>query len=418
MRLLIKALGWLLTLTVLAATAAAVLLFLDSGPLVPEERTLTAAEQAWANEWLHGVRRKGMKEGARVTLTLSQAEANLLAAYLIDRLGQGRAAVRIEDNRARVAASLSLPWDRSGSFLNLEVTVVGTGRLPRIEQARVAGLSLPGGLVQTLADRLVGALDRSGLLQRVDLMPNQVRLTYEWHRDALETLGSGLVSAEERARLMHYQGALADYGRGRRRGQSFELADLLSHLLTEAHRLAPPDPVQENRAAILALAAYTNGRTIRSLEKASGLESVPPGSFHRVLLRGRSDLAQHFMTSAALTSQGGDALSELLGLYKEVADSRGGSGFSFADLASDRAGTRFAQQATGDREGALAVQIFAQQGLREDDFMPAIEGLPEGLSQDAFAASFGDTHSAAYRRLLDAIDRRIDARPIYRSPEG
>ena len=418
MRLLIKTLGWLLTVAVLAATAAAVLLFLDSGPLVPEERTLTAAEQAWANKWLQGVRRKGMKDGARGTLTLSEAEANVLAAYLIDRLGQGRAAVRIEDNRARVAASLSLPWDRSGSFLNLEITVVGTDRLPRIEQARVAGLSLPGGLVQTLADRLMGALDRSGLLQRVELMPNQMRLTYEWHRDALETLGSGLVSAEERARLLHYQGALADYGRGRRRGQSFELADLLSHLLTEAHRLAPSDPVQENRAAILALAAYTNGRTIRSLEKASGLESVPPGSFHRVLLRGRSDLAQHFMTSAAVASQGGDALSDLLGLYKEIADSKGGSGFSFADLAADRAGTRFAQQATSDREVALAVQIFAQQGLREDDFMPAIEGLPEGLSRDAFAAAFRDTNSAAYRRLLDHIDRRIDARPFYRSPEG
>ncbi|MFZ0789076.1 MAG: hypothetical protein WAM94_05575, partial [Chromatiaceae bacterium] len=131
MRLLIKTLGWLLTLAVLAATAATVLLFLDSGPLVPEERTLTAAEQAWANEWLHGVRRKAMKDGARGTLTVSEAEANVLAAYLIDRLGQGRAAVRIEDNRARAAASLGLPWDPNGSFLNLEITVVGTDRLPR-----------------------------------------------------------------------------------------------------------------------------------------------------------------------------------------------------------------------------------------------------------------------------------------------
>jgi hypothetical protein len=50
--------------------------------------------------------------------------------------------------------------------------------------------------------------------------------------------------------------------------------------------------------------------------------------------------------------------------------------------------------------------------------MPAIDGLPEGLSQDAFAAAFRDTKSAAYQRLLDHIERRIDARALYRSPEG
>ncbi len=419
MRFLIKTLGWLLTLAVLAAAVFAVLLLLDSRPLVPEAHTLTAAERTWARQWLHEARPGGMKDGASATLTLSETEANVLAAALIDRIGRGRVAVRFEDKRARAAASLGLPWDPRGSFLNVEITVVGTSGLPRIERARVAGLPLPGGLAQTLTDRLMGALDQSHLLQRVDLKPAQMRLTYQWHRDALETLGSGLVSPEERARLLHYQEALAEYGRGRRRGQSFQLADLLSHLLSEARRRAPADPVQENRAAILALAAYTNGRTVRPLEDRSGRAAAAPQMiFHRVLLRGRRDLAQHFMTSAAVVTQGGNALSDLLGLFKEIADSSGGSGFSFADLAADRAGTRFAERTTGDRDGALAIQAFAQRDLREDDFMPAIDGLPEGLSQDAFAAAFRDTKSAAYQRLLDHIERRIDARALYRSPEG
>ena len=420
MRLLFKSLGWLLTLAVLATAVFVVLMVLDRRPLVPEAQPLTDAKRTWARQWLHDARPRGMKDGAGATLTLSEEEANVLAAYLIDQVGRGRVKVRIEDNRAQAAASLGLPWDPGGSFLNAEFTVAGTAGLPRIEQARVVGLPLPGGLLQTLADRLMNALDRSHLLQRVDFKPKQMQLTYQWHRNALETLGSGLLSSEDLERLLYYQGALSEYGKGRGLSQSFQLADLLSHLLTVAHNQAGgADPVQENRAVILALAAYTNVRTVRPVGDASGRAADAPRTiFHRVLLRGRRDLAQHFMTSAAVVTQGGNALSDLVGLFKEIADSRGGSGFSFADLAADRAGTRFAERATGDRAGALATQTFAQKGLREDDFMPAIDGLPEGLSQDAFAASFQDTKSPAYRRLVDHIERRIDARALYRSPEG
>ena len=53
------------------------------------------------------------------------------------------------------------------------------------------------------------------------------------------------------------------------------------------------------------------------------------------------------------------------------------------------------------------VQMLAEQGPREDDPMPAIEGLAEDLNQDAFAAD---------RRLLDPIDPHIDARPMHCSP--
>ena len=422
MRFLFKTLRWLLTLALLAVCAFAVKVALDSRPLVPQDRTLTADERAWVKDWLRAARPKGMKVGERLTLTLSEPEANVLGTYLIDKLGEGRIAVRLEDGRTRLTASLSLPWDPMSSFVNLDLTVVEAEPLPRIERARVAGIPLPDGLVQGLADRLVRALDQSQVLEAVVLKPDMAMLTYEWHPNALEALGSGLVPAAERTRMLRYQDILVRYGAAIPKRKPIPLADLLSHVLLEARGQVSKsrstqntDPVAENRAAILALAAYVNGGTVR--DPANRGANARPIAFRKVELRGRRDLAQHFATSAAFAAQGGDALSDLLGLFKEVKDSQGGSGFSFADLAADRAGTRFAHLATGDRKGALAIQRLAQQGLAEDDIMPPIDDLPEGLSSAQFTADYRDTRSPAYRALAERIERRIDRLALHR-PEG
>ncbi len=411
MRTPFQPLSWLLTLILLAIIGLALLIFLDSRPLVPLDQPLSAADRAWAKQWLATARPRGLRDGERVTLSLSEREANILASYLIDKLGQGRVAVRLEQDQGRLAASLGLPWDPNGSFINLELTLVAAEPLPRIAQARLAGLPLPAGLVETLAGRLMEALDQSRLLQHVDIRPELALLTYEWHRDALANVGSGLVSADDRARMIRYQGLLVSDLAERPKRDPVPLSELLTLVVAAAAEPTGGDPVAENRAAILALAAYVNRQTIR--DPTAGQVDSPHPVFRPVLLGGRRDLAQHFMTSAALAAQGGAALSDLVGLFKEVSDSQGGSGFSFPDLAADRAGTRFAMLATGDTRGARAAQAAARSGLTEDHIMPSIADLPEGMNQTAFAAAFKDTRSPAYRRITDRIDRSIDALPLF-----
>ena len=48
-------------------------------------------------------------------------------------------------------------------------------------------------------------------------------------------------------------------------------------------------------------------------------------------------------------------LSDVIGLYKEIEDSRGGSGFSFNDIAADRAGTRFGEKAVASEDSARGI---------------------------------------------------------------
>ncbi|WP_295438667.1 hypothetical protein [uncultured Thiodictyon sp.] len=409
-RTLTKVLAWLSALTLLLFAGLAVQVVRDSRPLVPLDRTLTGAERLWAKQWLAAATPTGRRARERITLTLSEDQANILGAYLIERVGPGRVAVRLERDRARVAASLGLPWDPRGRFINLDLSLLAGERLPRIERARLAGLPLPRALVETLAERLTAALDQSGLIQRVAIKPDLALLTYEWHRDALAEVGSGLVSADERARMLRYQGQLMRYGAGRPKRAVIPLPELLTLVLTAAGRQDAAAAPTENRAAILALAAYVNRQGIRDPAQADA--TAPASVFRAVELRGRADLAAHFMTSAAITAGGGTTLADLVGLYKELSDSQGGSGFSFADLAADRAGTRFGEVATSERKSARLIQQAAARGLTEADIMPSIDGLPEGFSAAAFAAAFQDTKGPAYRRLTDHIERRIDALPF------
>ena len=51
-----------------------------------------------------------------------------------------------------------------------------------------------------------------------------------------------------------------------------------------------------------------------------------------------ADLAQHFIVSAVIAAAGGTPIAAAAGVYKELNDARDGSGFSFSDIAADRAG--------------------------------------------------------------------------------
>ncbi len=155
------------------------------------------------------------------------------------------------------------------------------------------------------------------------------------------------------------------------------------------------------------LAAFTLGRDPATL---FGLPRQPLRLVH-LTLRGRNDLARHFLVSAVAAASGHATISNALGLYKEFSDFNTGSGFSFSDLAADKAGTKF---------GTLAVtrprrlQRLMVRVRTEDWLMPSITGLPDHLSRRKFQQCFQGTNRAAYARLIELIERRIAACPSYR----
>lgn len=128
---------------------------------------------------------------------------------------------------------------------------------------------------------------------------------------------------------------------------------------------------------------------------------------------GRRDLAQHFFVSAYLTAAMGAGPAEAAGMAKEMLDAQGGSGFSFADLAADRAGIHFASAVL---EKKVSLPLLGQ-GFAVVAAMPPIEGLPEGLTSDELAVRFGLQSDQRFRQQLQVIDQRIHSLPLYRGRE-
>ena len=109
---------------------------------------------------------------------------------------------------------------------------------------------------------------------------------------------------------------------------------------------------------------------------------------------------------------GGSVLANAIGAYKELDDSRGGSGFSFPDLLADRAGVELAEAATGSAAANMQ-RLMAEDGLKESDFMPLLDDLPEGLMEMEFRQRYSDLDDARYGHVKREINSRIALLPLH-----
>jgi hypothetical protein len=75
---------------------------------------------------------------------------------------------------------------------------------------------------------------------------------------------------------------------------------------------------------------------------------------------------------------------------------------------------RFAEIATGSVDGARRLQAVLSRPLVEKDFFPKVTDFPEGLTAAQFKDRYGERESAAYKRVIAEIDRRIAKIPMYR----
>jgi hypothetical protein len=170
--------------------------------------------------------------------------------------------------------------------------------------------------------------------------------------------------------------------------------------------------IQQNRAAILALGvSLGDDRLARMIGLKRNSQIVREAALLRTgtTLRGRDDWARHFCLSAALAVLEHPLISDAGGLMKEQMDAlTGGSGFSFGDLAADRAGVRFAIASTHSEAAAKAMQERLQRGVTPNDFFPSAADLPENLTPEEFRRMYGGVGSQLYRKKISEIEQRLD----------
>jgi hypothetical protein len=342
----------------------------------------------------------------------------LAAIYLAQRYGGGTARVGLQDGSARVGASLRLPRLPMSVYLNIDATLVEKTRLPQFEVLRVGRLPIPSWMANWAIDngpRAFGLNVEQEVLNKtirqVVIREPAIALTYEWQENTLKSLRNLAVSPADRERIAHYQELLVGLSQKFAR-RSISLVDFLVPFFQLAReRSADGDAIAENRAAILVLTFYVNGTSLEQL--VPELKSRRNLTRHPVILSERDDFAKHFIVSAALAANAGTPLADAVGIYKEIADSRGGSGFSFNDIAADRAGVRFGESAVNSAM-AKPLQAKVGAGIIESDLMPATADLPEFMPETEFKRRFGGIDGVEYKKMMAEIERRVAALPLYR----
>lgn len=231
---------------------------------------------------------------------------------------------------------------------------------------------------------------------------------------------------QEIARSAASNRALPEFIGGAPDGQSRRSGDQLTeHYVRQAAGAAARLPKEVGpRALLLALAiGLDDSRTLSTVpavaELVSGIETPSERSMRLTLIgeptmRGRSDLVKHFFISAYLTSVVGAEGAQAAGFAKEWLDAQGASGFSFSDIAADRAGVRFAN---GVLKGRFTLPSLAD-SFRVDTFMPTIDALPEGFSAAQFRSKYGSKNAPKVLEEFKKIDDRINELPPYRRAAG
>lgn len=396
-----------LSLTALLAVALA----LQTAPAVPQPPVISAADVAKARNFLRRNDPRLGPPGALRSVQVSEAELALLLNYLSSRHPQLAARLSLQDGHALARASLAL----GGPFwLNASARLVQNGGLPRIEDLRLGRLPLPDWLTALLRERAlarVAAFEEARLLRQmikhVALEHGRVQLAYEWHADSYRRMLDSLLPAADQARLRVYSDRLVQLAA--QQPSPVSVVALLTPLfqLAAERTAAGQDAASENRAALLSLAAYASGQGLGRLVPAA--RGWPQPRPLEVQLYGRPDFPLHLLISAVLAAEGGGPLADAVGIYKEQADVRGGSGFSFNDIAADRAGSRLGLLAV-QRPQALQQRLAT--GLSEAELLPDVSDLPEFLSAAEFRKQYGGPEAPAYRAMMARIEALLDDKPL------
>ena len=409
----------ILTLLVVVPLGLLVAVFLaySRGPAVVGQGALTPALIHRAQALFRQHDPRNAREGQIRSVQLTGADVNLMANYAASRFGVATDMV-LQDREAFVHASAPIPRSPFGGYVNVSAVIGESEGLPRVENVTVGRLPIPDLVADWVLHRALRQLSQpdgeqlaADTIKSVSIGEGLLRVEYEWRADLQDRLRALAVPREDVERLRAYHErivrTLEDLPPQRK-----SIVDLLRPVMQLAgERSATGDPAAENRAAIIALTVYINGRGLAALVPAA--RGWPRATPRTLYLRGRDDLPKHFSSSAALAAAAGTPLSDAVGVYKEVNDSQGGSGFSFSDIAADRAGTTFGQLAMQSGITARRLQSRVSAGLTEADMMPEITGLADNMPEAEFTRRFGGVGAPAHARVIEDINRRVAGCPLF-----
>jgi len=357
------------------------------------------------------------------TIELTEEDLNLAANYLLNRYSKSAAKIELINNKLRFHVTMTLPENRIGRFVNISFRLgnENSGELPGITKFKAGKLLLPAKLAAFVIETIIrhSFMNEYFILatrpiKAVHIDQTKLIITYYSSTETIIQAQNFLTrGGNDHPAMSIYKQKLTDIISQHDPEWRLSLAELLQPLFALAYQRSTPETaIEENRIAIFTVNDYVNKSETRRFLSSPLLKSIT-GPYYPAFLYKRIDLAQHFIGSAAITASVNGQIAKVVGEEKELSDAQGGSGFSFVDLAADKAGTRFGEMATLSPENARKIQKAMSMITDYSDFMPDPRDLPENMNEVDFKKRYQSVNSNAYQELSKRIDARIAALPIY-----
>jgi hypothetical protein len=412
----------LLLLPVALVILCAMLVFfgVSNKPDLAVEWTLTRDDIARAKKILHeGSKTKPDEIGI---IELTQADLNLAANYLLNRYSKSAVKIELKNNVLRFTVTMTLPRNSLGRYLNISFRLGNDddSELPSLTKFKAGKLLLPAKFAAFVIDNIIRYTSLNDYfilatrpIKAIKIDQQKISITYYSSLETLIQARNILTQSGDSPELDIYRQKLAEIIARHDPAWRLSLADLLKPLFELAYqRSTLENAIEENKMAIMTVNDYVNKKETKNFLSSAASKPIKVKHYSTFLYK-RIDLAQHFIGSAAITASVNGQVAKVVGEEKELSDAQGGSGFSFIDLAADKAGTRFGEMATSSPESARRIQKAMSEIKDYSDFMPDPRDLPEHMNEAEFKQRYQSVDSPAYQELSKQIDARIAATPIY-----
>ncbi len=403
---------------------------IENKPLVTDQSATANSEQAQRIKSLMQRFKAGSRESkSRAEISVTEQDLESLLAFAARGVPNARADAQISAQGLEARLTIELPANPLGKYINLSFGLLPSEEGLLLSHFSLGDTSLPHNLllpvIGSALDSLLGKGNGEKIIDTVSAVrfsEKEMTLAYVPYKGGSKELISRL-AGNEQLRISDPETVQIYFSRLQEisadlRGGYVSLTRYIGPIFMLAAKRSAADggdASSENKAAILALAIYFGDDRMKKLaDNSEGkyFSGSKLGS-HNVTVKGRHDLVQHFLTSAGLQLAAGVDIANAIGEFKEIADTlRGGSGFSFSDIAGDRAGVVLAEQAANSARAKRLQRILAAV-KNESEFFPDITGLPDNMNQAQFEGRFGDVESQRYLDVMADIERRITQVPLY-----
>ena len=414
-----RLIGWSVLLAVLGAFTVLPWLMLENKPAIEPPAEFHRTDLAWIRSLFQKHDPRSQTPDVVYSIQLDETELNRLLNYAVELRRVSGIAAELTPGLATLTATLTMPTNPFGRFLNITAEVADVPGGIRIQSLQLGNLPLPGFLADWTARLIHTWLRRDptyaalvDAFSKVSFRENQATLDYRWQPELLTRIerksAELLIAPEDQARMIAYAGQIDALVKRYPQGSTVPLVQVIAPLFAHANALGK-NAAEENRAALTAVAAYLSGISLTSLLESDS-KSIRRAPRVLLSLHERRDFAEHFMISAALTVNGSSRMANAIGLIKEEEDATKGSGFSFTDLAANHAGVRLGELATGD--SAVRIQQKLATARSDADLLPDFRNMPEFMPQAEFERRFGPVGSPRYQKIIARIDSRLAIHPL------